>query len=75
MRSSRAGWARTTCEAVGADDELLLVAAVDTGFGGGAVSLLGREQGLCRPETTRSSRPMSTLWSISPCRRPFGPTS
>ncbi len=35
---------RTTCEAVGADDELLVVAAVDTGFGGGAASLLGPEK-------------------------------
>jgi len=32
---------RTTCEAVGADEELCLVAAVDTGFGNGAVPMLG----------------------------------
>ncbi len=35
---------RTTCEAVGADAELRLVAAVDTGFGNAAVSLLGPEK-------------------------------
>jgi 4-hydroxy-tetrahydrodipicolinate reductase len=35
---------RTACEAVGADEDLLLVAAVDTGFGNGAVSSLGPEK-------------------------------
>ncbi len=34
---------RTTCEAVDADQELRLVAAVDTGFAGGAAALLGSE--------------------------------